>query len=258
MTESVRLFVLQTGWGVPFETSAPFPLKLATWMRMVGVDFEWVVENNTGKGPKGKSPWIEDGEVRMGDTSLIMEYLTSKHGLADLDAGLTAEQGALSIATQRMLEEHYHQCFEHQLFFGEGGDARMSEFAESLPPVLNVLIPKMFARAFQKQLHARGMGRHKEAVIIQQGCEDIDALSALLGDKAFFHGEEPTLIDACVFGFLGVTVYVEGENPLFQHAASTPNLLAYCERMRQRFFPETLEKLPLQTSAAGKVDRRAA
>ena len=63
-SSSIKLFVLGTGWGVPFPTSAPFPLKLGTWMRMHDLDFEWVVENNPGKGPKGKSPWIEDGEVR--------------------------------------------------------------------------------------------------------------------------------------------------------------------------------------------------
>ena len=42
------------------------------------------------------------------------------------------------------------------------------------------------------------------------------------------------------FGFLGVTIYVEGDNPLYRHAASLPNLVAYTERMRARYFPETL------------------
>ena len=30
--QPVRLFAFGTGWGVPFPTAAPFPLKLATWM----------------------------------------------------------------------------------------------------------------------------------------------------------------------------------------------------------------------------------
>jgi glutathione S-transferase len=61
-----------------------------------------------------------------------------------------------------------------------------------------------------------------------------------LGDRPYFLGNEPSGIDACVFGFLGVTIYVEGDNPLFRHAASLPNLVAYTERMRARYFPETL------------------
>lgn len=256
----IKLFVLGTGWGVPFETAAPFPLKLATWMRMQGLDFEWHIENNPGKGPKGKSPWIEHGSVRMGDSSLIMEYLTEEFGLSNLDAGLTAEQVALSTATQRMLEEHYHQAFEHQLFFGRGADARLKEFTSDLPPIINVLLPKLLTRSFAKQLHARGLARHSEDVIVAQGREDIDALSTLLGQKSYFHGDTPTEIDACVFGFLGVTVYVEQENPLFIHAASRKNLVEYCERMRAKYFPKTLEKLPSLESPAslGNLDRSAA
>jgi glutathione S-transferase len=258
-TESVQLFVLGTGWGVPFPTSAPFPLKLATWMRMLGVDFEWVVENDPGKGPKGKSPWIEHGATRMGDSTLIIEYLRSTFSLPDLDAALSAEQLALSNVVQRMLEEHYHQCFEHQLFFGRGGQDRLDEFGRSFPPVLSFIVPRVMKRAFVKQLHARGMGRHPEEVIIAQGCEDLDSLSALLGDKLYFHGDAPSEIDACIFGFLGVSVYVEGDNPLYRHGSSNSNLMAYCERMRERYFPETLKDLPLLESfPAGKSDRRAA
>jgi len=67
--EPTRLFAFGTGWGVPFATAAPFPLKLATWLRMAGAAFEFVVANDPGKGPKGKSPWIEYDGVRMGDSS---------------------------------------------------------------------------------------------------------------------------------------------------------------------------------------------
>jgi len=243
--DTLRLFVLGTGWGVPFPTAAPFPLKLATWMRMAGIEFEWVEENNPGKGPKGKSPWIEFKDVRMGDSTLIVEYLTKEFDVPDFDASLTPAQRSLSTAVQRMLEEHYHQCFEHQLFFGRGGSERMAEFSASLPPVLNILISRIMVRAFTKQLHARGMGRHPEAVIIQQGKDDLDALNELLGENEFFHGSEPSMIDACIFGFLGVTVYVAGDNPLYRHAASQPRLMAYAERMRSKFFPESFAKLPL-------------
>jgi len=65
-TQTIRLFALGTGWGVPFATAAPFPLKLATWLRMADLPFEFITANNPAKGPKGKSPWIEVGNVRMG------------------------------------------------------------------------------------------------------------------------------------------------------------------------------------------------
>ena len=238
----IRLFAFGTGWGVPFKTSAPFPLKLETWLRMAGIPFEFVVANDPNKGPKGKSPWIEIGTERMGDSALIIEFLEQRFGI-NIDAHLDAQQRALAVSVQRMLEEHYHQCFEHQLFFGRGAEERLQEFAATMPIPLRWLVPTVLKRTFAKQLYARGMGRHAEEVIIAQGKSDLDALSVLLGNQPYFLGDQPSSIDACVFGFLGVSLYVDGDNPLYQYGASIENLMRYCERMRARYFPETLSTL---------------
>jgi len=243
-TGKIRLFTFSSGWGLPFFTGAPFPLKLGTWLRMAGLPFEVVIANDPGKGPKGKSPWIEyDGE-RIGDSSLIIEFLEDRF-FPDLDAHLDARQRALSLCVQRMLEEHYHQCFEHQLFFGRGGDERLREFASTMPMVLRQLLPIILKRVFSKQLYERGMGRHSDEVIIAQGKADLDALAELLGEQRYFLGDRPASIDACVFGFLGVSLYVEGDNPLYRYGSSHENLMRYCERMREQYFPETLEKLAI-------------
>ncbi len=238
----IRLFAFGTGWGVPFKTSAPFPLKLETWLRMAGIPFEFVVANDPNKGPKGKSPWIEIGTERMGDSALIIEFLEQRFGI-NIDAHLDAQQRALAVSVQRMLEEHFHQCFEHQLFFGRGAEERLQEFAATMPIPLRWLVPTVLKRTFAKQLYARGMGRHAEEVIIAQGKSDLDALSVLLGNQPYFLGDQPSSIDACVFGFLGVSLYVDGDNPLYQYGASIENLMRYCERMRARYFPETLSTL---------------
>jgi glutathione S-transferase len=255
-SDRIRLFAFGTGWGVPFATAAPFPLKLATWLRLAELPFDFVVANDPGKGPKGKSPWIEYGAVRMGDSTLIIEHLQERFDI-DLDAHLDARQRALAVAVQRMLEEHYHQCFEHQLFFGRGGEERLREFAAGMPIPLRWLVPTVLKRAFRKQLHARGMGRHSEDVIVAQGASDLDALAELLGDQPYFLGDRPSSIDACVFGFLGVSLYVAGDNPLYRYGASRENLMRYCERMRARYFPETLDALaPLFPADAATATRK--
>jgi glutathione S-transferase len=241
-TDKLRLFAFGSGWGVPFNTAAPFPLKLDTWLRMAQIPFEFVIANDPSKGPKGKSPWIEYATLRMGDSSLIIEHLKERFGI-DLDAHLDPQQRALALSVQRMLEEHFHQCFEHQLFLGRGAGKRLQEFAATMPIPLRWLVPTVLKRTFTKQLYARGMGRHAEEVIIAQGKADLDALSELLGEQAYFLGDRPSSIDACVFGFLGVTLYVAGDNPLYQYAASIENLMRYCERMRARYYPETLSTL---------------
>jgi glutathione S-transferase len=241
-SDKIRLFAFGTGWGVPFATAAPFPLKLATWLRMAELPFDFVIANDPGKGPKGKSPWIEYDTVRMGDSTLIIEYLEERFSI-DLDAHLDARQRALAVSIQRMLEEHFHQCFEHQLFFGRGGEERLHEFADSMPIPLRWLVPSVLKRVFSKQLYARGMGRHSEEVIIAQGKSDLVAVSELLGDQPYVLGDRPSSIDACVFGFLGVSLYVAGDNPLYRYGAALENLMHYCERMRASYFPETLNTL---------------
>jgi hypothetical protein len=46
-TDRIRLF--GTGRGIPFETAAPFPLKLTTWLRMVELPFDIIVANDPRK-----------------------------------------------------------------------------------------------------------------------------------------------------------------------------------------------------------------
>jgi glutathione S-transferase len=257
-TDKIKLLAFGTGWGVPFATAAPFPLKLATWLRMAGLPFDFVVANDPSKGPKGKSPWIEYGSVRMGDSSLIIEHLEERFGI-DLDAHLDAGQRALALSVQRMLEEHYHQCFEHQFFFGSGGEERVRALAATFPIPLRWLVPTVLKRQFKKQLHARGIGRHSEEVVIAQGKADLDALAELLGDRPYLLGDRPASIDACVFGFLGVSLYVAGDNPLFRYGASLETLMRYCEWMRARYFPETLTTLaPLFAGTGGVEDTNEA
>jgi glutathione S-transferase len=251
-TDPIRLFVFGTGWGIPFPTSGPFPLKLCTWMRMAGIPHEIVIENDPRKGPKGKSPWIEHEGTRMGDSSLVIAHLGERFGV-DLDAHLGADEKARALVIQRTIEEHYHQAFEHQLFLGRGGAERLEEFVSTMPSVLRWIVPRILVKQLRAQLHARGLGRHEESEIIAQGKADLDALARLLGENRYFLGDRPSSIDACVFGFLGVSVYVNGDNPLFSHAASLENLKRYCERMREQYFPETLG-----APAARKGDAAAA
>jgi glutathione S-transferase len=235
----IKLYMVGSGWGVPFATGAPFPLKLETWLRMAGLRYEVTTENNTGKGPKKKTPWVVDGDRCMGDSELIIAYLKERYTV-DPDAGMSPADRAMALAWHRTFEEHYHQAFEHHLFFGPGGAERLDEMLSSMPVLARPIVRTVFTKALRKQLFARGVCRHDEATILAMGKADLDAASTFLGDKPYFFGDTPRTIDACVFGFLGVSIYVRGDNPLFRHAASLDNLRAYTERMRARYFPETL------------------
>jgi glutathione S-transferase len=239
--EPIRLFMAGTFGGLPFRTAAPFPLKLETWLRMTGLAYEVQIENNLSKGPKKKTPWIELGDTRMGDSELIIQFLKERYGV-DPDSGLSRQDRAVALAWHRTFEEHLHQAFEYHLFFGPGGPERLDEFLATMPLLARPLLRQLLPRAFRSQLHARGLGRHDEATILAMGKADLDAASAFLGDKKYFLGDAPRTLDATAFGFLALMVFMPGDNPLYRHAASLDNLRGYAERMSARYFPETLQK----------------
>jgi glutathione S-transferase len=46
------------------------------------------------------------------------------------------------------------------------------------------------------------MSRHTESEVFDLGKKDLTSLSDFLGDKPFFMGEQPTILDATAFGLL--------------------------------------------------------
>jgi hypothetical protein len=59
-----------------------------------------------------------------------------------------------------------------------------------------------------------------------------------MSDGPFFFGNEPTGLDAIVFGALATTVLTPIKSPIRDFLRSQPACIAYAERMRACFFPE--------------------
>ncbi|MGI9047293.1 MAG: glutathione S-transferase C-terminal domain-containing protein [Burkholderiales bacterium] len=49
-------------------------------------------------------------------------------------------------------------------------------------------------------------------------------------------GAEPTSIDAVAYAFLANLIWVPLDTPLKRYALSRPNLEAYCQRMKARYY----------------------
>lgn len=242
----LQVYVFGPLWAAPLPTSGPFPLKLEAWLRMTEIPYEQRVENDPRKGPKGKSPWIVDGGERLGDTELIMRHL-AKRG-RDLDAGVSRRDRAHALAFRRLLEDHYHQIFEHALFLQAGGDERIAQFVAGLPPLVRTLAHIAVRRASRAQLWQRGIGRHSDEEIVDMGRADLDAVAQALEGREYFLGDAPTTVDATVFAFAALSVHPPIASPLFEHARSLPVLREYCARVIQRFFPEAA---PLAATLTG-------
>ena len=48
---------------------SPFCLKLETYLRLAGIDYEVVRSNDARRAPKGKLPYIIDGDLTIGDSA---------------------------------------------------------------------------------------------------------------------------------------------------------------------------------------------
>jgi glutathione S-transferase len=227
------VFTFPPAFGLP--TAGPFGLKLIACLAMLGVPYELVYEADARKGPKRKSPWIEDGGVRLGDTELILAHLARTRGVS-LDVQLSTELAARGYALRRMLEEGFHQVFEYELIVLDGGFARL---AEALRPAIPALVFPLatwgMRRSLRHHLYERGLARHSPADIEALGRADVDALVAALGAQPFFLGDAPSKVDAIAFGLLAPLVRGELPTPVARHVRAQASLVRFVDRATERF-----------------------
>lgn len=235
--------------GLP--TAGPFGLKLEACLRLMKVPYERVLEGDNRKGPKRKSPWIVDGDVRMGDTELILAYLRDTYG-ATLDDELTPAERADSLLIRRAIEEHLHQVFEYELFLVDAGwQLLFASFKDMVPAVVRPIVAPMIRRQWRKHLFERGIARHTPAEVEAMGKADIDALATRLSTREWLVADHPTKVDATAFGMLAPTVIGKLDAPVWRYAGQQAPIVAFVERARARWFPE------LVSAAAGSPARRA-
>jgi len=81
------------------------------------------------------------------------------------------------------------------------------------------------------------MGRHSRDEIAALACADLSALSDYLGNNPFFHGDTPSSLDAVAYAYLANILWSPFESGEKRHARSLPNLEAFCQRMKARYYP---------------------
>lgn len=231
----LKLVQFHPAFGV--RNMSPYCLKLETYLRMAGIAHEVVWNSDTSKAPKGKLPYIIDGETVMGDSALIIDYLKEKHG-DPLDGALSAEQKAQTLAWRALFEDRLMFVMLHARWIDPAGWAKMKTLFDRLPLPLRLIIPGIVRRGVRKQLLAQGMGRHTADEIYRFGASDLAAIETQLGDQAFMLGQTPSSLDATAYGFLANLIDTDFDNPLNRKARGSPRLVDYCARIRQDYFAD--------------------
>lgn len=231
----IKLFQFPRMFGIP--NISPFCCKLETWLRIARIPYEVVDTPDPRKGPKGKVPFIEDGGVRIGDSSLIVDHLTRTRGI-DPDAQLDASQRATALLVQRTLEEHYAFVILYTHFIRDEGWRHTRAVLDSVPTVVRPLVGKLVRGRMRKMLWTQGILRHSDREIAEAALRDWRAVLQTMGDGPFFFGKEPAGLDAVVFGALATSILTPIESPIRDFLRAQPALVAYAERMSAEFFPE--------------------
>jgi glutathione S-transferase len=245
--QPIKLFQFPRMFAIP--NLSPFCCKLETWLRIAGIAYEIVDTRDPRKGPRGKLPFIEDRGARLADSSLIVEHLVRTHGV-DPDASLDEAQRAIALLVQRTLEEHYAFVLAYtHLFWEEGSRYTQSRF-DAVPRIIRPFVARAVRRQVKNILWQQGILRHAHDDIMEAAIRDWRALLAVMSEGPFFFGEQPTGLDAIVFGALATTVLTPIESPIRHFLRSKPGVVAYAERMRTRFFPELAAAARSERSAA--------
>lgn len=231
----ITLYTFGPYFGLP--DASPFVMKAEMLLKLSGLPYE----TNTrgfGKAPKGKLPYIRDGEMVVADSTLIRLYLEQKYNI-DFDRALSTRERGFAWAVDKMLEDHLYWVMVYWRWLNDANfEKGPKSFFNRAPAPLRPLITRAVRRSIRKTLHAHGIGRHSEAEMTVMASRAIDALSQILGDNRYFLGAQPCGADATVFASLACGLAPLFDSPVRDKMASIPNLVAYRDRMMQEFYPE--------------------
>ena len=230
----LRCFHLPGAWDLL--TVSPFCLKLDAFLRMTGIEHTSVIASTPFGGPKKKAPWIEYQGQKIGDSTLIIDFLKQEFG-KDPDADLNAQQRAMIVAIQRLIEENLYWAMVYDRWCRDENWSRLkSTVLGDIPAPVRMMIAPYARHSVKKQLEGHGMGLHAPSEIEAIAKKDIDALAALLGDGPWYFGEQPTMADATVYSLLANILFVEFESPMKDMIRIHPKLTAMLENFRARYY----------------------
>ncbi len=224
-----------SAFGLP--DPSPFVMKSEVQLKMAGVPYRFE-RASPPDAPKGKMPFIKTGAHRVGDTTFIRAYIEKAHGF-DFDKGLSAEQRAQAWAIVRMLEDHLYFAIVHARWMDdENWEKGPSHFFDGAPEG----VAAGARERVRQTLHSHGLGRHRDDEVAELGTRSIDALAAQLGDKPHLFGDTPCGADATAFAFTAAVLTPFFDTKLRKAAEGHANLVAYRDRMVERYYPDLAEK----------------
>ena len=216
--------------------ASPFVMKAEMLLKLAKLEYE---TNRRGftRAPKGKLPYIKDGDTIVADSTLIRMHLEEKHGI-DFDRGLSARDRGVAWAVEKMLEDHLYWVLVYWRWMKDDNFYRgPANFFNRAPAPIRPLIRRIVRAKVRRNLHGHGIGRHTETEMTAMSDRAFEAVALVLGDNRYLMGDTPCGADATAFAFVASTLSPVFESPAHAKAKTLPKLLAYRDRMMAEFYP---------------------
>lgn len=236
----LKLYQFPGPWDVC--SASPFAAKLEGFLRWQNIPYVTVEVLNLRGAPKGKIPFIADENGTLGDSNLIIEYLSRKYNIKP-DGHLSLEQQAQARALRYLCEEGLYWSMVYFRWMDvQGWGVIKQAFFKNMAVWKQPAFFYFLRKYVRRMLHMQGTGRHTRDEIAHIACGDLQALSNFLGSKPYFFGDTPSTTDFVVFAIF--SNYVSGPfvNPVALHAKKLPNLMAHADRIRRQFFQSPATK----------------
>jgi glutathione S-transferase len=231
----ITLHTFGPAFGLP--DPSPFVMKAELLLKLSGLAYETAATGLRG-APKGKLPYLRDGDRVVADSTFIRLYLEERYGI-DLDRGLSDAERGVAWAVDKMCEDHLYWLMIEQRWMDDENFARgPANFFRVAPAPIRPLIKSLVRRRLRRTLHSQGLGRHSAEERTRLAERLFTSLASILGDKPYLLGTAPCSADTSVFAFVAGTL-----SPLFAgtprpSAEAHPNLVAYARRLMKEYHPQ--------------------
>lgn len=227
----LELVTLPPAFGL--RNVSPFCLKAEMLLTSLELPFTLSEEADPRKAPKGKLPFLIDGDTRIADSELITEYLNElTHG--QVYAGLSDTQKAHGLALSRLAEDHLYWLMVASRWLDDAWWPNIVDgFFGFIPGIVRPLIANISRRQVAKTYDLHGLGRH--TLQEQRGFaeRDLAALAAAVPDDGFLFGDTPNIFDFSVAGLMAGLYENQPATWVTGLAEKHENLRAYTERVQE-------------------------
>jgi glutathione S-transferase len=182
----------------------PFSQKVAIALDIKKLEFEYVYVDDPAEVRRynpasGTLPVLEDGKRRVSDSTEILRYVDERYP----EPAIWSRDPKVAAAQQQLME----WADASFLFYWDRWRAARYPRPGDDQPASPSLLSKL-KRRIDRSFGGQGIDPNplelRELEVLDELANRMDDLVGILGQRAYFHAEEPSVADAAVFGMLRV------------------------------------------------------